>query len=153
KFSAPAQLLFNDAGEEVAWKHGLEMLVLHAGTNAVSGALQTIDADQPVPVQKGAFVFLTSKSGKKPGRDDPEKIISVGAAAVLVPVSDYFRSRWQDESERRFFHTVELADASGTGPADHSNIIMLNDEAAKRLASVADGTTMRLSVSEDQPGE
>ena len=153
KFSAPSQLLFKDAGEEVAWKHGLEMLVLHAGTNDVSGALQIIDADHPVPVQKGAFVFLTSKSGKKPGRDEPEKMISGGAAAVLIPASDYLRSHWQDEAERRFFHTVELADASGTRPADHSNIIMLNDEAAKRLASVPDGTAMRLSVSEDQPGK
>lgn len=156
KFSIPPQLRFTaqSDGEEVTCKHGLDMLVLHVGQNDLSGPLQKITpGTESVPaIQKGAFVLLMNGPGARSRHAmDPEKIAEAGAAAVLVPENSAYRARWQDIGERLFSHSLDVADSSGTKPLDSTTVIMLSNEAAKRLAAASDGTSLHLVAPEHQP--
>jgi aminopeptidase YwaD len=160
KFSIPPQLRFtapsiSGSGEDITWKHGLEMLVLHVGRDELSGPLQKIDLSAtPQPAaQIGALVFLTGSTGKVPGRGDAEQFLKAGAAAVLIPTSPGYRAHWQAIGERLYSHTLEVADKNGN-PEDQSTLIMLNREATSRLAVVPDGTILKLVAPEEasEPG-
>src|SRR5690242_10292267 len=89
KLSIPPQLRFSDPAknEEINWKHGLEMLLLHSGPEEVSGPLQKLALGEVAPVvHKGAFVLLLAKPGAPvPTRKQAMQIWQQGAGAVLIP--------------------------------------------------------------------
>jgi len=159
KFSIPPQLRFtmpgnSASGEEVTWKHGLDMLVLHVGQDALSGPLEKIVyGAEPVPtVQRGAFVLLSGKPGEEsPDSAAAQRIIEAGAAAVLIPEKPYYRSHWQEMGEHLFSHSLEIADPSGSSPVDKSTVIMLSNDAVRRLQGQPDGTTVSLVAPEEAP--
>jgi Peptidase family M28 len=154
KFSSPAQLRFMAAGkngtaEEVTWKHELEMLLLHAGQADVSGPLEKIAwGGQPAgKVRQGAFVLLevgNNDEAETPDADDARKLVKAGAAAVMIPADAYHEENWKQIGERLLSRDLEIADASGTGPLDTSNILMLDDDSFSRVKGIPDGTAMHL---------
>ena len=152
-FRIPPQLRFASGGEEVTWKHGLNFLALHVGQAELSGPLQKIRMGaEPLNVQKGAFVFLTASPDRnQPDKNDARSALRAGAAAVIIPVSQYQRKHWQDTGEELFLGRLELANPSGTEANDKSTILMLDDESTKTIAAVPDGTTIRLISPMDNP--
>jgi hypothetical protein len=154
KFSIPPELRFtapaaSGSETELTWKHGVEMLLLHAGPDELSGPLQKIDlaAASAAQVKKGAFVFLTHSGGKSPGYGDAQQFVRAGAAAVLIPSTPRVQAHWQAMSERLYSGTLEVAGSDGK-PENQLTLMVLTADAAKRLSTVADGTTMKLSTSE-----
>ena len=145
-FVIPPQLRFANNNEEVTWKHGLDFLALHVGQGELSGPLQKIQLDTKVSnVQKGAFVLLSaSADGTEPAKKDARPVLDAGAAAVMIPAGEYQRKRWQETGEQLYAGRLELADSSGAAAEDKSTILMLDDEAAKTMSNVPDGTSIRL---------
>ena len=89
------QLTFSAAGQDVAWKHGTEMLVLRSGPAESSGPLEKVAAG--ATAQKGAFALLTLRAGAS-GEEDVQKAMAAGVAAVLLPETARYRSHWQEIS-------------------------------------------------------
>jgi hypothetical protein len=149
KPSIPPQLRFTDpeTHDEVTWKHGLEMLLLHVGALEVHGPFQRIVAGDAPAVQMGAFVLLVGKPGAPvPTRSQALKIWQQGAAAVMIPENPGYGAYWQQLGEKLFAGKIELPDAGGKDPADRSTLIMLNDEATKHIEKLTDGLTISLNA-------
>lgn len=141
------QLTFGAAGQDVAWKHGAEMLVLQDGPVEASGPLQKVESG--AAIQKGAFVLLTAKAGAHPpGREDAQKAMAAGAAVVLLPENPIYRKHWEEISGRLLAGKLELPDASANGK---SAILMLSDAAVAQLAKASDGTTLHFSAPMGDP--
>jgi len=154
KFATPPELRFTDTGthDDVAWKHGLEMLVLHVGPSELSGPLQKIVLGDNTPaVQRGAFVLLLGKAGAPvPTRSQAAKFWKEGAAAVLIPENPGYGAYWQQLGKKFLAGKIELPDGSGEAPLDQSTLMMLNDDACKKLRSLADGITLSLKAPFDK---
>jgi len=150
KFSIPPLLRFSDpqTHDEVTWKHGLEMLLLHTGDSEASGPLQKVVGGEDAPaIQKGAFVLLLGKpGGPVPTRSQALKVWQQGAAAVMVPENPGYGAYWQQLGEKIFGGGIELPDAGGKEPLDRSTLIMLNDDALKRIEKLEDGIIFSLNA-------
>jgi aminopeptidase YwaD len=150
KFSISPQLRFADpvTREDIGWKHGLEMLLLHTGPSELSGPLQKIVLGvSTAAVQKGGFVLLMSKPGVPvPTPSQAAKIWHQGAVAVLIPENPGYGAYWQKLGEKVFAGKIELPDASGKSALDQSTLIMLNQDAVKKLGALADGTMLTLNA-------
>lgn len=152
KFSHPPELRFMTPGDgipaqEITFTHGNEALFLHIGGAELSGLLQKIVLNaSPAPqIQPGAFVFLkTAPDGKLPSQDDAARMVRAGAAVVLLPENPRYRAHWKVIGDRLFSDSLELADATGANVEDQSTILMLSDDATKRLDEMPDGTRMRI---------
>ena len=152
-FVIPPQLRFTADSEEVTWKHGLNFLALHVGQAELSAPLQKLQLGTgPLNVQKGAFVFLTaSPDHERPDEDDARSVLRSGAAAAILPPRSYHRKRWQETGEQLYAGRLELANPAGTDANDKSTILMLDDDAAKKMSAVPDGTAIRLISPMDKP--
>jgi aminopeptidase YwaD len=159
KVSAPPELHFMTPGDglpamDITFKHGLEVLFLRLGETEVRGHLQKIEmgAKPAAPVEKGAYVFLKAKpGGKVPGYEDAGKMLKDGAAAVLLQEDPRYHAHWKAIGERVYSDSLELADATGSNAEDKSSIIMLSEEAGKRLDEMPEGTRMWVSAAMEKP--
>jgi aminopeptidase YwaD len=151
-FSKNPELRFMTPGDgipsqEITFKHGNEALFLHIGSAELSGLLQKIVLkSEPTPqIQPGAFVFLkAAPDGKPPSQDDAERLLKAGAAVVLLAENPRYRAHWKVIGERLFSESLEPADATGASVANQSTVVMLSDEATKRLDEMPDGTRMKV---------
>jgi hypothetical protein len=149
KYAIPAQLRFTDPDtrDEITWKHGLEMLLLHTGPSEVTGPLQKVVFGKDTPIQRGAFVLLQAEpDGPIPNQEQALKLSGQGAAGVMIPENPGYGSYWQQLGAKLFAGKIELPDSTGEQPLSTSTLIMLNDDATAKLEKIPDGTMISLKA-------
>ena len=149
KPAAAPQLTYSLAGQEIAWKHGAEMLVLESAATDRQGPL--VKWQQGAAVPKGAFVLLVPAAGGRISEQEIQKATDAGAGVILIPASPRYRAHWQAVSQRLFQGTIQLqgeARAAGTGGTP---ILILSDEAMTQVAKVPEGTAMHFSAPMSEP--
>lgn len=112
-------------------EHTKDMLVLRASGEAISGALQKINAgDKPVA---GAVVLVKlSAEGSSTLIQTAQAAVTAGASIVLVEETPQIRTTWASMSSRRLSFISSQAKPSA--------MIVLSKEAAATISGLADGT-------------
>jgi len=138
--------------EAMTLKHGTDVLFLHVGKSAVQGPLQRLEVGQKTTPQiaKGAIVMVKAPDNKVPS-GQADKLFEAGAAAVLLPENQRYRSHWNVIKQSLFSEAPELADASGMNSEDQSTLIVLSTDAAKKLDDLPDGTNLKIVAAMEKP--
>ena len=134
------------AQQEVAWKHGNEILVLHMSQAEISGPLQEIDlAAGEQRVNPGSIVFLKTKDGKNP-HASMIAAIQAGAAAVLAPEYPSIRERWEEISRQVPQLPSLLKGSAEAGLGEGYNLAVVSQAAVPTLDHLPGGTTIHLAA-------
>jgi aminopeptidase YwaD len=158
KLEAPPRLKFRQPGEnglsrDVLYTHGKEMVVLHLAAANFSGPLQKIDVDRDEnpAVTPGAVVLLTAKDAAR-ARQTTFRLISRGAAAILVREWPQLRRRWEVPGSKLPELPVEL---KGSPPVvgGESTVLALNQDAADAMSALPVGTRIQFEGTLGSPTE
>ena len=134
--AAPPVLTITNGGQTLSWTHGKEFIAQLLTATSVSGPLQKIATlDDIKNIKRGAAVLLPA--GANP--QNAGGVFELGAAIVMLPASPRLERNWQ----RAAAELPEISNATGTvgGAA-----LSLNADAAKALAALPDGATIKLDV-------
>jgi hypothetical protein len=152
KFAGSPSLQVEGRADEITLKHGTDVLFLHAGGSEVHGPLQKIEVggEATPQITKGAIVLVKARDNKVPS-GQADKLLEAGAAAVLLPENQRYRSHWDAIKQSLFSEAPELADASGMNSEDQSTLIVLSTDAAKKLSALPDGTNLKILAAMERP--
>jgi aminopeptidase YwaD len=156
KLEAPPRLMVQGTGgagapDKMLYTHGREMLVLHLGSANFSGPLQKVDLDhdENAVITRGAVVLVVSKDAAR-SRRATFKLISQGAAAILLPESSQIRRRWEVLGSKLPELPVEIEGAPSSASEEY-NVLALSHLAAAALTALPDGTMIRFEGKEGPP--
>lgn len=152
RVAAPPRLTFHSPGApspSTTWIHGKEFLALKLGEADVSGPLEKFDPGRSPSVRPGAFVFVKTSGGQN--REQLAfQLVSEGARAVIVSEAKGIGRQLALEMPSLPFQ-VEGGPAGGTGP--RMTVLAVTRNGANQLASLPDGTMLRLHTRTGRPVE
>lgn len=130
-------------GDTLKWTSGKEFVVSSIGVPSIAGPLQRLQGP-PSGIKRGAIVFVAE--------DKPDLVaqLALAGAAVILARGALTPAQWDALTAR----TPAMATLiSGIPPASQGRptIVSLSAEAAASLASVADGTIVRLDTPVGEP--
>ena len=131
-------------GDSLKWTFGKEFVAPAVSGPAVSGTLQRI-AGSAAGVRRGAVVFLPDEN-----TDLAAQIVLAGAAAAVLMKRTLTPAQWETQANRTPTIGVRL---TGVPPESlvRPTVVSLNADAAASLASVPDGTQVRIDTAAGEP--
>jgi hypothetical protein len=130
-------------GDSLKWIFGKDFVASAVSGPVVAGSLQRI-AGSAAGVKRGAVVFLPEENA-----DLAAQAVTAGAAAVLMKRT-LTPAQWDAQANRTPALGVQL---TGTPPQSliRPTVVSLNADAAAALASVPDGTAVRIETPAGEP--
>jgi hypothetical protein len=130
-------------GDSLKWTFGKEFVASAVSGPAVTGTLQRV-AGSAADVKRGAVVFLPEEN-----MDLAAQVVLAGAAAVFMKRT-LTPAQWETQANRTPTMGVRL---TGVPPESlvRPTVVSLNADAAAALASVPDGTQVRIDTPAGEP--
>jgi aminopeptidase YwaD len=130
-------------GDSLKWTFGKEFVASAVSGPAVTGALQRL-AGSAAGIKRGAVVFLPDEN-----MDLLAQVVQAGAAAVMMKRT-LTPAQWEAQANRNPTMGVRLM---GVPPEAliRPTVVSLNADAAAALASVPDGTPVRIDTPAGEP--